>query len=90
MKKTKKNTGSKLVIKGFIPTSLIDWDGKIVSTIYIPYCNFRCPFCHNPELVLNPQDIETIPFKVIENYLKRNEGWIDGVCIKIYPNSYVK
>ena len=41
----------KLQIKGFIQNSLLDWDGKIVSTLYPPYCNFRCPFCHNKDLV---------------------------------------
>ncbi len=70
-----------LIIKGFIQNSLLDWDGKIVSTLYTPYCNFRCPFCQNAGLVLNPQELETIPFKTIENYLKNNKKWVDGVCI---------
>jgi pyruvate formate lyase activating enzyme len=72
---------SKLQIKGFIQNSLLDWDGKIVSTLYAPYCNFRCPFCQNGELVLNPQKLETIPFSVIEDYLKNNKKWVDGICI---------
>jgi len=72
---------TKLIVKGFIQNSLLDWDGKIVSTLYTPHCNFRCPFCQNAELVLNPEELETIPFEVIEDYLKKNKGWIDGVCI---------
>lgn len=72
---------SKLIIKGFIQNSLLDWDGKIVSTLYTPQCNFRCPFCQNAELVLNSERLETVPFEVIENYLKKNKAWVDGVCI---------
>ncbi|HDL15842.1 MAG TPA: anaerobic ribonucleoside-triphosphate reductase activating protein, partial [Euryarchaeota archaeon] len=39
-------------IKGVVETSFVDWDGKIVSTIFLPGCNFRCGFCHNHKLVL--------------------------------------
>ncbi len=72
---------TKLTIKGFIRNSLLDWDGKIVSTLYTPNCNFRCPFCQNAELVLTPEKLETIPLEVIGEYLKNNKGWVDGVCI---------
>lgn len=71
----------KLQIKGFIQSSLLDWDGKIVSTLYVPYCDFRCPYCQNAGLVLKPQELETVPFEVIKDYLKRNKKWIDGICL---------
>lgn len=71
----------KLLIKGFIQNSLLDWDGKIVSTLYTPYCNFRCPYCQNAGLVLAPEKLETIPFKVITDYLKKNKKWVDGICL---------
>lgn len=68
-------------IKGFIGVSLIDWDGKVSSVIFLPGCNMRCPFCYNTKLVLNPKEMPTIPFEEIQNYLKKHEGWIDGVVI---------
>ena len=68
-------------IKAFIKNSLIDWDGKIVSVVYVGGCNFRCPFCHNSELVLRPQSLKTIEFKEVIDYLKNNKSFIDGVCI---------
>ncbi len=71
----------KLVIKGFIQTSLLDWDGKIVSTLYTPHCNFRCPYCQNAGLIINPEKLETIPFEAIKDYLRRNNKWIDGICL---------
>jgi pyruvate formate lyase activating enzyme len=71
----------KVKIKGFIEFSMLDWDGKIVSTLYTPYCNLRCPYCHNSTLVVNPEKYETIPFDQIKRYLVANKDWIDGVCI---------
>ena len=68
-------------IKGFIDASFVDWEGKISAVIFLPNCNFRCPFCHNFKLVSNVQEVETIPFEQIENQLERQRGWIDGVCI---------
>ncbi|MBU0478556.1 anaerobic ribonucleoside-triphosphate reductase activating protein [bacterium] len=70
-----------LVIKGFIQTSLLDWDGKIVSTLYTPHCNFRCPYCQNAGLIITPQKLETISFRVIKEYLLKNNRWIDGICL---------
>lgn len=74
-------TVMKILIKGMIETSLLDWDGKIVSTLYTPYCNFRCPYCQNAGLVLNPDQYETIPFEVISNFLTSHRNWIDGICL---------
>jgi len=71
----------KLIIKGFIQNSLLDWEGKIVSTLYVPYCNFRCSYCHNSGLVLNPDQYETVSWEVIEDFLVKRKGWLDGVCL---------
>jgi len=68
-------------IKGVIDLSLADWDGKVSSVLFLPNCNFRCPFCQNPALVLHPEKEETVPFERVENYLKKQRNWIDGVCI---------
>lgn len=68
-------------IKGFLETSFVDWAGKIASVIFLPRCNFRCPYCHNYELVLNPDRFPTIPIGHIVKQLKRHRRWIDGVCI---------
>jgi pyruvate formate lyase activating enzyme len=70
-----------LNIKGFVDVSFVDWDKKICSVIFVPGCNFRCPFCHNVNLVLHHDTIESISFPDIEDQLKRQKSWIDGVCI---------
>lgn len=68
-------------IKGFVDISLIDWDEKVSSTIFLANCNMRCPFCYNISLVLHPEKLRTIPFEEIAEYLTRNREWIDGVAI---------
>lgn len=68
-------------IKGFLETSFVDWTGKISSVVFTPGCNFRCPFCHNHELVLDPHRFETIPEEHVLDRLSTFRGWIDGVCI---------
>lgn len=68
-------------IKGFIDVSLSDWDGKVSSVIFLPKCNFRCPFCYNKSLVLQPQTMAAISYDHVEKYLEASRKWIDGVVI---------
>lgn len=49
--------------------------------IFLPRCNFRCPYCHNHGLVLHPEQYATIPLKDILGRLHASREWIDGVCI---------
>lgn len=73
--------GMAVPIKGFLETSFIDWPGKICSVIFLPHCNFRCRYCHNAPLVLEPDSLKTFDLHGILTYLAENKGWIDGVCI---------
>lgn len=70
-----------LEIKGFIESSFLDWDGKVVSTLYVACCNFRCPFCHNSGLIEDPAQYETIPHERIEQFLRERKDFIDGICL---------
>jgi pyruvate formate lyase activating enzyme len=71
----------KIEIKGFLETSFVDWPGKICSVLFLPYCNFRCPYCHNHPLAFHPEQYLTIPLEEILARLRGFEGWIDGVCL---------
>ena len=66
-------------IFGIEKFSMVDWDGKIVCTLFASGCNFRCPFCHNSSLALadgNELDIDDI-----FSFLEKRKGVLDGVCI---------
>lgn len=68
-------------IKGFIETSFLDWPGQVCAVIFLPYCNLRCPYCHNHQLVLKPDTLETLSLDAILDRLRPLKDWIDGICI---------
>jgi pyruvate formate lyase activating enzyme len=72
---------NKPAVKGFIETSLSDWDGKLSSVIFLPGCNFRCPFCQNGELIASPSGLPDMALDEIEARLRPRTDWIDGVVI---------
>lgn len=69
------------MIKGWIRTTLLDYPNEIASAIFIGGCCFRCPMCHNPELVLNPTALPNIAWDEIYNYLESRKGKITGLVV---------
>jgi len=70
-----------VTIKGFIESSCSDWPGRIAAVIFLPGCNFRCPYCHNHPLVLNPDRGKTFAWEHVFQRLTSLRSWLDGVCI---------
>jgi pyruvate formate lyase activating enzyme len=68
-------------IKGFLETSFSDWPGKLCSVLFLPACNFRCPYCQNHPLIFHPEQYATIPLERILARLRPLGNWIDGVCL---------
>jgi pyruvate formate lyase activating enzyme len=71
-----------LEIKGYKQGSLIEWPGLIVDSIFLAGCDFRCPYCHNPDLIaldtVESYDIDA----VLEEINKRTKSkWLDGISI---------
>lgn len=71
----------KFSVKGFVAMSLNDWDGMVASILYLGGCNFRCPYCHNSDIVLFPDDFETIDISEVLAYVKEHNDFLDGVVI---------
>lgn len=68
-------------IGGLQKVSLIDYPGKISAIIFTQGCNFRCPYCHNPELV-DPKLYKPCLFsKDILDFLDHRRGKLDAVNI---------
>lgn len=68
-------------IRGFLGTSLIDFPGRLASIVFTGGCNFRCPYCHNPELVGESASSSAMDEADILDQLARRRGFIDGVVI---------
>ena len=68
-------------IRGFLPSTLIDWPGRVAAEVFLGGCNFRCPFCHASHLVLNPSELEEISLEAVLEHLRNQTGWVDGVVV---------
>lgn len=68
-------------IVGLVETSLIDWDGKITSVVFLGGCNFACPFCHNHQVAANDRSLREITWTELRSSLERKLGWLDAVVI---------
>lgn len=72
-----------MLIGGLQKSTLIDFPGKIACTVFTVGCNFRCPFCHNPELVDrdNFKLNGIIDEEDFFSFLSARKGVLDGVCV---------
>lgn len=67
-------------VAGLQKLTLLDYPGKTAATVFTPGCNFRCPFCHNADLVLGHPSQSITPDDVL-TFLDKRQGLLDGVCI---------
>lgn len=68
-------------IHGFQKTTLLDYPGHVAATVFTSGCNFRCPFCQNGSLVLEPERQPLIPEEEVLTHLRKRQGILEGVCI---------
>ena len=66
-------------VVGFIKNTLIEWEGEIASVVLVPFCNFRCHYCHSHNLVRG--GLDQIDKQEIFDYLEEMEDWVTGVVI---------
>ena len=67
-------------ISGLQKMTLLDYPGKVACTVFLQGCNFRCPFCHNSDL-LGGVAPDEIPVETLMAFLKKRVGLLDAVCI---------
>jgi pyruvate formate lyase activating enzyme len=70
-----------MIIGGFQKFSLIDYPGKICAVVFTQGCNFRCPYCHNPELVNPCLFQKPVPEKEIIGFLEKRNGMLEGITV---------
>ncbi len=70
-----------VLVKGLQKLSLIDFEPHTVATVFVGGCNFRCGYCHNPDLVLHFKKLKTIKEDELLSFLEKRKKWLDGVCI---------
>ena len=65
--------------RGLVKFTLVDYPGKIGCIVFSGGCNLRCPFCHNPCLVLDPASQPRVTEKEFFHFLERRKGLLEGV-----------
>lgn len=69
-----------MIIKSINKTTLLDYPGKVASTIFLAGCNMNCSFCHNKDLIkMNPSN--SITREDLFEFLEKRKNELDGVCI---------
>lgn len=69
-----------LKICGLQKTTLLDFPGHVAATIFLGGCNFRCPFCHNSEL-LGSDAAPQYSAEELLTFLRKRRNILEGVCI---------
>lgn len=67
-------------IGGVQKTSLLDFPGVISAIVFTQGCNFRCGYCHNPELI-NLKNAPAWNCAGFFEFLRDRKGKLDGVVI---------
>jgi pyruvate formate lyase activating enzyme len=70
-----------MVFKGWQKTSLIEYPGRIASVLFSGGCNFRCPFCYNRRLVLEPESLADLRADMVLAYLENNRRLYQAVVV---------
>lgn len=68
-------------IRGLNKLTLLDYPEHVAATIFFGHCQFRCPFCQNGPLVLNPAEEPEYSREEILSFLKKRTNVLEGVCI---------
>ena len=70
-----------MIFKGWRKTSLIEYPGKIATVVFTGGCNFRCPFCHNADLVLRPETFPDITEAEVLSFLADNSHLYEALVV---------
>lgn len=68
-------------IGGLQKVSLVDYPGKVAASVFTIGCNFRCGFCHNPELVVPEQYATPLDEVEVLDFLKKRIGKLEAIVI---------
>jgi len=67
-----------MAVNGLRKFSLIDYPGKISCVVFFGGCNFRCPFCHNPVLIFDPESQGTLSVEELSDFFQQRRGKLEA------------
>lgn len=69
------------IFRGFLDFSMSDWDKRMCAVLFTGGCNFRCPYCHNRDLVFNTGKLSGFSFEDVKPLIMKHKLWVDNVTI---------
>ena len=66
-------------IQGLQKMTLLDFPGRVACTVFLSGCDFRCPFCHNGELLDGTAETLMTDRELLA-FLEKRKGLLDGVA----------
>lgn len=80
-----------MLILGLTKTTLLDYPEHVAATVFTGGCNFRCPYCHNKDIILKSSCLATLIPEEIYTFLEKRRSVLTGVCITggeptLYPD----
>jgi pyruvate formate lyase activating enzyme len=70
-----------MIFYGLQKTTLLDYPAHVAATLFTGGCNFKCPYCHNYNLISPKQPCDTYSEEEILSFLQHRQGILQGVCI---------
>ena len=69
-----------MIIAGLQKLTLLDYPGRVACTVFLAGCDFRCPYCHNAELLTRSVP-PAMTGEELTDFLRKRKGLLDGVCV---------
>jgi pyruvate formate lyase activating enzyme len=63
-----------------IPTSTLDWPGKVSLVIFFRGCPFRCPYCSNAQFI-DVESGEPVDVSMVISQITKAKDFIDAVVV---------
>lgn len=70
-----------MLILGLNKTTLLDYPDRVAATLFTGGCNFRCPYCHNRDIVLKNEAVVPYEESEVFSFLEKRRRVLTGVCI---------
>lgn len=72
---------NKVQIAGLQKSSLVDYPSKIAAVIFTLSCNFRCHYCHNPNILTAVSSNKLFEEAAVFDFLETRKGKLDAVVV---------
>lgn len=66
---------------GIQKLSMTDYPGKLAATVFLPGCNFRCVYCHNPDVVYDANHGVNYTLADLNEFLANRYTLLDALVI---------